>query len=56
MQVDLEADLKAEAAAGGWLSDPAQLARYEVLKLEADAKSSRLTNECSTATTRQQVR
>lgn len=55
VQAELEEELKAEAAAGGWLSDPAQLARYEQLKLEADAKASRLKTECSTATTRLQV-
>lgn len=47
--------MEAEAAAGGWLSDPAQLAHYAELKLEADAKTSRLTNDRNTAATKLQA-
>jgi hypothetical protein len=55
VQVDHAKELEAEAAAGRWLSDPALLNAYETLKLDANAKTSRLNNDRSTASTRSQV-
>ena len=56
VQTELEEELDGEAAAGGWLSDPAQLDRYAALKLEADSRTSRLVSERSTAATKLQAR
>ena len=56
MQEEVEQDLAQEAASGGWLSDQSQLDRYAQLKLEADAKTSKLASERSTAATKLQAR
>lgn len=56
VQEELEGELAQEAASGGWLSDPSQLDRYAALKLEADAKTSKLASERSTAATKLQAR
>jgi len=55
LQEELEGELAQEAASGGWLSDPSQLDRYAALKLEADAKTSKLASERSTAATKLQA-
>ncbi len=55
MQEEVEQDLAQEAASGGWLSDQSQLDRYAQLKLEADAKTSKLASERSTAATKLQA-
>lgn len=56
VQEEVEQDLAQEAASGGWLSDQSQLDRYAQLKLEADAKTSKLASERSTAATKLQAR